>query len=192
MRKLKDNEALWLIKDTRRASSGTYRRELFCSKCKTGALGYPFWEMDLKASKFCPECGRYMINWQVAGDAATNNDNIFGKKLTPALENLAIDLLKRMCKLEVANHKEYMSIDPTIQNKDENSLIISVIGAKKVCFRHIVGQGYILATFISEKHPNVYDSLATTFASTKFEIRNGILTKESSNRLYELLDYLCK
>ncbi len=191
MRKLKDNEALWLIKDTRRASSGTLRREFFCSKCKTGALGYPFWELDLKASKFCPECGRYMINWQVAGDATTNNDNIFGKKLTPALENLAIDLLKIMCKFEVANHKEYLSIDPTIQNKDENSLIVSAIGAKKVCFRHIVGKGCITATLICERHINVYDSLAAGFASTKFELRNGILTKESSAKLYELFGYLC-
>ena len=192
MRKLKDNEALWLIKTTRRASSGTDRREYFCSKCKTGALGYPFWELDLKASKFCPECGRYMINWQVAENAITNNDNIFGKKLTPALENLAIDLSKRMCKLAVARHKDYFRIDPAIQDKDENSLIISDIGAKKVCFRHIVGKGYITATFTAERHPNVYDSLAARFASIKFELRNGILTKESSTKLYEFLDYLCQ
>lgn len=52
-----DNEARWIKK-----KNNIGQTEYYCSKCNERALGYPFWECDLKPSNFCPECGRKMVN----------------------------------------------------------------------------------------------------------------------------------
>lgn len=51
----------WMLKDKsaldRKPKSG---EEIFCDQCGEVALGYPFWECDLKPSNFCPNCGAKM------------------------------------------------------------------------------------------------------------------------------------
>jgi len=37
-------------------------KDIFCSDCGKLALGYPYWECDLKPSKYCPNCGEPMEN----------------------------------------------------------------------------------------------------------------------------------
>lgn len=36
--------------------------DICCSICGEMALGYSYWEVDLKPSKYCPNCGAKMSN----------------------------------------------------------------------------------------------------------------------------------
>lgn len=51
----------WILKDKSALDRKPKRgEEIFCDQCGEMALGYPFWECDLKPSNFCPNCGAKM------------------------------------------------------------------------------------------------------------------------------------
>ena len=51
----------WILKDKSALDRKPKRgEEIFCDQCGEMALGYSFWECDLKPSNFCPNCGARM------------------------------------------------------------------------------------------------------------------------------------
>lgn len=52
----------WIFEDRKPVNRKLKTNEFaYCDQCGGTAPGYPFWEVDLELTKFCPHCGARML-----------------------------------------------------------------------------------------------------------------------------------